>query len=208
MISFLDKVLSKNSLLYRYGDIQSLVERKLNSFKKYQNGWHYGEGLAFSSETIEKAREVYQKLAKDISASYDVFHGLNGEIDLILCSGRHYFEITISKDLSLLLSYEKEDEFVYTEKNVTDCNIASKIKEALRISLCESSESSKLVSTTKTENDSKAQHLETQVMERGFLLSQEHASIVHPRPLVNIFGTSIPEYTKSLRYASNSIQIV
>ena len=69
-------------------DTTRAIER-LDIFATYQDGWHYGEGEAYSAATIAHARRMIAQFAEDAEGDegIDTFPGLNGDIGVSLYIG-------------------------------------------------------------------------------------------------------------------------
>jgi hypothetical protein len=92
------------------------IQDKILSFKNFQEGWCYGEGIPFKNSIIEKALILADKV--DIT-NYKVkaFPGINSEIQLIISQGIRYLEITIEFDELISAVCEVFDkELFYKEK--------------------------------------------------------------------------------------------
>lgn len=91
------------------------VESEIESLSTLPNGWHFGEGVSPSKETIYFAKEIYRE-CKDIDMKSKAFPSIHGGVVLTFYGNNdHCLEISIAKDNSMSISYEIGHGFDYTE---------------------------------------------------------------------------------------------
>lgn len=77
----------------------SPIFKKIQSFKKLGEGWHYGEGRKFSAEVIKCAEDLAGYLSNNLFNKLNAFPGLDGEIMIKTYFPTSAIEITINSDL-------------------------------------------------------------------------------------------------------------
>lgn len=86
------------------------THRKLEEFITLPNGWNFGEGVAVSRKIAALANGVLDR-AQDLGFHVaDAFPGINGEVQVNLYHGAHYFEFVIDAPERVTFVYERDDE--------------------------------------------------------------------------------------------------
>jgi hypothetical protein len=67
------------------------TEEKIFNFSLLKAGWNYGEGEDFSNEAIREAMELHREIIFRGFSRTDAFPGLDGEIQVTIYEGEHYF---------------------------------------------------------------------------------------------------------------------
>lgn len=89
---------------------------KIRSFKTFQEGWSFGEGVKFSDNILNKAVKINETALKSGFQETDAFPGLNGEIMVALYLEQDYWEFTLEPDESLTFVYEQGEETIIYEE--------------------------------------------------------------------------------------------
>ncbi len=71
---------------------------KLDSFKKLQNGWAFGEGIAFPPLVLLRAEQIIERLVRDGYNDIDIFPGRDGQIVVTAYGHRVSFDLSICDD--------------------------------------------------------------------------------------------------------------
>ncbi len=83
---------------------------------RLEEGWSYGEGCAFSPQTIQAAEALAMKAAELGFESIDAFPGLSGEIQITLYAAPYYYELTVEPNPGIILWQEhNQAETFYAE---------------------------------------------------------------------------------------------
>ena len=96
----------------------NLVEtiEQIRRFDRLADGWSYGEGCAFSAQTIKDAEDLAVRASALGFELMDAFPGLSGEVLVTLYAAPHYYELTIEPDKGITLMQEhKQAETFYAE---------------------------------------------------------------------------------------------
>jgi len=96
---------------------------KIEEFKKFNEGRHFGEGVAPSKEVADIATRLV-KQAIEFSLDTDVFPGIAGEIMVTVYHKDYYLEFTIENNKKITYVYEENDEEI-------DCIESLTIKDSL-----------------------------------------------------------------------------
>ncbi len=82
--------------------------KKIQSFSRLRQGWHFGEGSAPSETLIKKAIEL-DGLAQSLGfTDTDAFPGPNGEVRYCVYDGPNYYEFTLEIDGSVTTVIESD----------------------------------------------------------------------------------------------------
>lgn len=84
------------------------MEKKLASYTKLPEGWHYGSGGPISAETIKTASELAKFLAPS-ATKVDSAPGQNYEIIIAAEIGGEYIEVVVRQDRSCMLIRDNDD---------------------------------------------------------------------------------------------------
>ena len=83
--------------------------KKIQSFSRLRQGWHFGEGSAPSETLIKKAIEL-DGLAQSLGfTDTDAFPGPNGEVRYCVYKGANYCEFTFEIDGSVTMVIENDE---------------------------------------------------------------------------------------------------
>src|SRR5688572_19040410 len=106
-----------------------VTEKKIQSFKKLENGWHYGEGGPLEQAVIDNAILLNKEAIRLGFYETDAFPGVNGEIMFTIYFGNQYLEFIIEPVGNVTFSYEEEDEEVDYQEGLSFSDARMKIKE-------------------------------------------------------------------------------
>jgi hypothetical protein len=98
----------------------SPTEKKIKSFKEFQDGWCYGDGIEFSNEIIKQAIKLNKLFIDHDFFITNAFPGANGEIMVSLYEDIHYFQFIIEPSGSI--EYLREDNSVKVGPRKKDLN--------------------------------------------------------------------------------------
>ena len=93
------------------------VLEKIDSFLELEKGWHYGEGIAFSKETVSMAKKFAEQAIWSVFDT-DAFPGIDGEIMVTVYFEDHYLEFTIESSGEIEYVYEFKDEEIDESENL------------------------------------------------------------------------------------------
>ncbi|MBS9525889.1 hypothetical protein KI659_17850 [Litoribacter alkaliphilus] len=86
------------------------VKEKIDSFKNFSSGWHFGEGEIFDEDILRQAKDLISFFNQNYFVRFDTFPGLNGEVMVTTYPKDNYFEVIIESDGSFQLVIENSDE--------------------------------------------------------------------------------------------------
>lgn len=92
--------------------------KKIQSFAQFQQGWSFGEGVAFAKTTLEKATQLTKTAHMLGFHETDAFPGLNGEVMVTVYQGSDYWEFTLEPTETITFVYERDDETVTYEEGL------------------------------------------------------------------------------------------
>ncbi len=124
------------------------TERKIRGFKKLENGWHYGEGVAFEQSILDNAIALHQEVIHWAFFETDAFPGLNGEVVFTIYFDKHYLEFTLEPDDSVTFYQEKNGEEIYYQEGLSFQEAKVKIREFRKRVWRESESSTRYTMTT------------------------------------------------------------
>jgi len=78
-----------SGILYR--TFSHPTEEKIFDFSMLQAGWNYGEGEIFSNEAIKAVMDLHREIIFRGHSKTDAFPGLDGEIQIAVYEGDHYY---------------------------------------------------------------------------------------------------------------------
>ena len=102
------------------------TETKIWNFRNLADGWHSGEGVQFKERDILDGICLHSEMLSCGFIETDAFPGFNGEIQITLYSGEHYFEFTLEPDGKWTFAHERRDEEIQYKELLT-------FQEAIRI---------------------------------------------------------------------------
>lgn len=88
---------------------KDLATGKINNFKQFQEGWHFGDGVRFSSSIINDSLEIISFLKNRGFAIIDAFPSINGDIRITTYPNGFYFAITVSNETGITFWIEDND---------------------------------------------------------------------------------------------------
>lgn len=161
---------------------------KLSRFSEFNDGWHYGDGIAPTKQTMINARKLIHIAIMSIF-HVDVFPGIEGEIMVTVYHKDDYLEFTINRYGSVTYVHE-------VKRKEEDCRegisfkCAYKLLTSYRDRTWNSSESLAQNIMTHISKNSKASLLKTQP-EAGFQSLTKNVLKQHASQYVNILTDSI-----------------
>jgi hypothetical protein len=92
------------------------TERKLWSYLRREDGWHYGEGIAFHQDAVDAAVKLHRFVLENGFYRTNAFPGLGGQVVVTLYHGLEYYEFAIQPDHTVALTREIDgQEITYRE---------------------------------------------------------------------------------------------
>ena len=82
------------------------TEEKIFDFAVLKNGWNYGEGEKFPWSSIESAMDLHREIIFRGHSKTDAFPGLDGEIQITIYDGDHYFAFELEKSGEWSITHE------------------------------------------------------------------------------------------------------
>jgi hypothetical protein len=96
-----------------------ITVKKLESFCRLNHGWHYGEGVAFDGNIIDKAMEFHNFAIKFGFFETDAFPDIDGSIMVTIYHNADYLEFTLMHNNRMMYRRETNDVEVGEERIVT-----------------------------------------------------------------------------------------
>lgn len=90
------------------------TEEKIFNFSLLENGWNYGEGEKFPMASIEQAMDLHREIIFRGHSKTDAFPGLDGEIQITIYDGEHYFAFEREKSGQWSVTHEIDGEIEET----------------------------------------------------------------------------------------------
>ncbi|MCI0486290.1 MAG: hypothetical protein L0229_06785 [Blastocatellia bacterium] len=103
--------------------------KKIQGFKNLPQGWHYGEGVPPSDDTINKAVSLNIEAANSEFTKTNAFPGIDGEIQFTIYQGEAYLEFTIETNGSITFLYEENNEEKEYQENLSFNEAVEKIRD-------------------------------------------------------------------------------
>jgi len=104
------------------------TEKKIQSFKKLEKGWLFGEGISFDESIIDKAIILNREVLKH-GFKTNAFPGIKGEIQITVYFLNHYFEFIIEPDMNITFVYEIDDKEIDYQENLSFESAKNKINK-------------------------------------------------------------------------------
>jgi hypothetical protein len=161
------------------------TEQKIRSFLLREEGWHYGEGVAFLPETVEQAVALHTVMLRKGFFRTNAFPGLAGQVIVTLYHKDEYYEFAVLPDGGLEFTQETGDQEIAFHEPMT-IEEAEKIIAGIRTGTWTSFVSLDENSTTLTEAGSKAGLSGT----RAAAESRSSSVSVWSQPVIPCVGTS------------------
>jgi hypothetical protein len=115
------------------------IKNKITGFQYLLEGWHYGEGVPPTPDTISSTIAI-NDTAKSFNLQTDAIPGVDGEIEISCFSNGDTLEFTIMNDKTLTFVHEKDGCDVECKENLS---LDEAMKELINYSktLCNMSDS-------------------------------------------------------------------
>jgi len=126
--------------VHRVGGWHKTAYEKIEEFRGFSQGWHYGEGTQFESWMLREAHSLNSQALRSGFVETDAFPGLDGEITVTLYNGPDYWEFAIGKDQTVAFTHEQDGEEV-SYRSALSLEETKKIIRELGKSICRQSES-------------------------------------------------------------------
>ena len=91
----INRIYEASSTFFWWDTSSHITEKKIQSFKELESGWHYGEGVSIKQSVLDNAILLNQEAINQAFYETDAFPGLNGEVMVTIYSGEHYLEFTL-----------------------------------------------------------------------------------------------------------------
>jgi hypothetical protein len=175
---------------------------KLLAFSKLKDGWFYGSGIGFDTDSILKAVNLIAKGVELDYENFDVAPGENGEIQVISYAGAIRCEITIEPNGVVEILFERNNEQL-NEPFRLDFETALFVFDQQSRILCAGLGISKEVNISNWTSDLQVSLSKTARMVE-YLSYKKIASMEVAEPSVNTYGIIIPIAQTNLRYSGYS----
>lgn len=186
--------------------LQPMVIDKINSFRDFKEGWHFGEGVVFSEDNISFAINLANFMAQNLFLKLDAFPGFNGEIMVTAYPEKYYFEFIVESPNQIEFKIEDEND---NEVYATTINNLPSLKETIinqrNIFLWNTLGYSPSIIMTRQKGDLKAFPLETQQVGES-QSSNVNAWLRYQDANVTIYQPNIRQPQAPL-YSSNSVNL-
>jgi hypothetical protein len=116
----------KSGILYR--TFSHPTVEKILRFSELEKGWNYGEGELFATDAIKAALEFHREVIFNGHSSTDAFPGLDGEIQITIYEGEHYFAFERERSGTWIFTHEKNNEEVESHTELSFENAKEKLK--------------------------------------------------------------------------------
>lgn len=77
---------------------ESRVDRRLAEFAAFTEGWHFGEGVQFRQDILDRTRQLLKLLRNAWVIDLNVYPCVNGDVHLLAKSNEHRLELFIRED--------------------------------------------------------------------------------------------------------------
>jgi hypothetical protein len=148
------------SRFYRVSVATTKTERKIESFRSLQHGWHFGEGGPLQDHRATMGKELLSTLTLLGLTKTDAFPGPNGELMLTAYIGDQCLEILIQPDDTITINHEVGSVSVSSVYGLTAAAARSRLSE-IAPQIWNIPASFTHASTTFNETDFKALHSRT-----------------------------------------------
>lgn len=95
------------------------TQKKIWSFKSLTKGWHYGEGVPFTKDLLERAIALNQDALNFGFFETDAFPGISGEIMLVIYHENQDLEFTIETNGQITFVHEIDGEEILYEESLS-----------------------------------------------------------------------------------------
>ena len=103
-------------------DRGALTKAKIESYRSYSNGWHFGEGVAFDSVTVDAALRLHSELLRNGLSHTNAFPGLGGQVIVTFYRPPHYYEFVVYPDRHVEYTHELDDDEVCWRESITEAD--------------------------------------------------------------------------------------
>lgn len=158
---------------------------KIEDFTNFSPGWCYGDGVKFSIDIINLAKQLAIEFLSNGFDNIDAFPGVNGEIRVTAYAKDYYLEFTVETECNVTFLSEKNDQEVDYEEGLSIRDCFDRI--AKYRFLCDLYEQFTDSTSIKTEVASKLSHSNHLPMEAY----QPLTTNARWSPLATFVGTSI-----------------
>ena len=105
--------------------------QKIDSFRHFPKGWHYGEGEPALEIAARIAEHILWEFAKGGASDTEAFPGTSGEVMVTAYIGSHYLEAIAESDGSVSLAYELDDVELFAKPRMPLKDAIAKVQEIL-----------------------------------------------------------------------------
>lgn len=123
---FMDSVPYRNTTEY-----VSPTRQKIESFRSFPRGWHYGEGVPLSRRSCDIGLELLDEMLSLGLTRTDAFPGQDGGLMITAYHAGHCLEVMIESDGSQHITHEFDGEDVWTGEGNGKALIRQRAKEIL-----------------------------------------------------------------------------
>lgn len=150
------------------------TEKKLNDFLSLKKGWYYGEGKSIDSKTIFIIKDLLYYVEAQGFTETDTFPGLNGDVRLTIYYNEYYIEITLDENCIFLLTIEKNDNEIISDKKFNETEIKKEINTYGKKLIWDTLDSSTSATMIQDGEDFKVWDFLTHLMDQEYLLSMNN----------------------------------
>lgn len=110
---------------------KDMATSKIQNFEKFIDGWHFGEGVAFSKSTLDLAIEIIMLIKKLGYGVVDAFPGTDGSLGIYTYENGKNIDIDINQQGLLKLKIEDDNSDIIFEDNISIEKLNTKLIELI-----------------------------------------------------------------------------
>lgn len=116
------------------------TDKYISSFSELPDGWHFGSGTSPTMTNLNIMRDVLRSASDLGFQTFEAFPGVDGEVQLAIYDGVHFYAITLEADNLFTVLCELNGQQELFEERVTYYDVLSRLEE-FAFKLCNTSES-------------------------------------------------------------------
>lgn len=102
------------------------TKQKILGFAELKDGWHYGGGVKFDPDILDKAIQLVNEASIHLPTETDAFPGIAGEVQVTFYAssiyskiGEHYLELTLEINGTVTSRQEKDGRVISCKEELT-----------------------------------------------------------------------------------------
>lgn len=180
---------------------------KLLKFRRLPVGWNYGQGVPIRDNVYATSIDLLHYINVLGLSKTDAFPGTDGDVCLTAYRYSHYLEVVVEVDLSISVSYELEDNEVFSREGLSIVEAKKAVREGID-SIWGSSDLSTLATMIEPRTVSTTWPSKNQQMGVAPQLSAENVLIILAPALASTlerFTQAFPENLRSFGHSKSAI---